>query len=747
MSLLSMLGFNQKGNEAPDKDAHMPLVIGLFCLLAFAVLLACLSATRILPISDGWYEALIYLEAHGRRAYADLDFPLPPMTLVFYRFLDAIAHGSFALNKIIGVGMSLLNAGIVFYWLRSERSVLASLLGAVLLFVIETTFPVYLARDYHTLVTLFTIPCLWLMGRAAAMMDEKLRTSFWAAIGAGAATWMLFMTKQNVGLMLGFAFVAAWMLNSAIASMKKRQPRYTLSLLGIVASYVAGLGIGALLFFSIFHPPVPISDLISNLLSIDSKGNPIYVLTRIFHDPNNANVISTGFLFGVLALLAQQIIVFFNERVSRLQLNLHPFLRDVVVIGCFVIAMLLFWWKVLPHRGLLSSFDFFSMVAIAYYVHDLIDWLLTERFAKGGSYFRIMRLALFGALILANTMTASINMVGVGLVFIYYIAASFDWVNDLVTKMGRGWYRAMVTGVVLLLLIAVVRLEIGKLLSPYAWWGVSEPPIQGSSTPAPFPALKGLQLNAARTDLIKRTVDAIDANTGLTDPILVYPNMPIFYLLADRMPMTKTYVQWFDFAREESLIHDFMLIGEKHPKIIVELVIPEMIYRGHETLLGRTLIQKDFSTYLQCMVDTGGVMVLSSDLYSLSGVQEGTYMVQANPPMTTGQIFSLTASKSLPGNSTRLTGARLPNDDKIITVPELLSANAGVEAFSTLIVTGHPSDIEQQVNDWKKTSGLSLSLLEQNAILRVLKRADVTSKLTSQCRSVLINKLEHRKHP
>ena len=62
-----------------------------------------------------------------------------------------------------------------------------------------------------------------------------------------------------------------------------------------------------------------------------------------------------------------------------------------------------------------------------------------------------------------------------------------------------------------------------------------------------LPLLTNIFVSHQTRVAIEGVTQAIATNSGVGDSVFVFPNIPIFYLLADRYPPTYTVVQWFDF--------------------------------------------------------------------------------------------------------------------------------------------------------------------------------------------------------
>ena len=716
------------------------LKLWLMFLFVLATVVAAVCAVRVMPFTDGWYETLVYLEAHGRKAYADLDFPLPPMTLVFYRALEVITHGVLAANKLIGVGLSAIVAGITGLWVSKYAGTLAGIAAAAIAVLVETTFPVYIARDYHTLVALFSLASIATMTEAVGTLPRVRR--YGLLIAAGILSWLLFMTKQNVGLVVVAGFVTCQMAITGVCVITRRGwPEFRDCLMSFVL-YTAGVALGIAIFMMVFQPPGGLNALLNALVSTQSKGAPIYFATRIIHDTGNVSTMIRAFLMAASSAVGLAVLGYARNELAAEAGKLPPILRSIGRVMIFLAAATIFLVNVILRRDAWTTFDFLATAAIAAFLYDAFDWLHGS--SRGRSLDqRFQRLALFGALIFANTMTASINTIGVGLLVAWYGAIGIDGLVRLSQRYTDAWRTAAIGGIAVAALLLFVRLETAKMLLPYSWWGVSEPPVISSTDAAEQPMLAGLHLNSWRKRQIDDVLTAIRENTKSNEPIFVYPNIPLFYRLSGRLPVTRTYIQWFDFAREESLKSDFARVSAAPPRIIVEMLVPATVYDGHAMLLGRPPIQRDFTDYLQCLVDTKAASVVTGGLYSLPGVTSGLYTASAEPYLTPREVRGMMSSSLLRAASIHLVGVHLTPDGPILGAADLLQTGINVDAYADVVFSGAPGAVSRVIPQLMPAGSHRLTLADQNAYLRVLRVNDHSrSHQPETCRSQLMERID-----
>ncbi len=109
-----------------------------------------LTQVTVLPLTDGWYETLIYLKKNGFDPYADLDFKFPPGVIMFFELMDAVLGSSLLAHKVFGVFLTLITAILLFNVSSKFASRYSSFLGGLFFFLITVFSAAYISRDYHS---------------------------------------------------------------------------------------------------------------------------------------------------------------------------------------------------------------------------------------------------------------------------------------------------------------------------------------------------------------------------------------------------------------------------------------------------------------------------------------------------------------------------------------------------------------------------------------------------------------------
>lgn len=746
----------------PRSDSDQPfrwITILAFVVMVGTALSAALIAITSFPITEGWYETLIFLQKHGFQPYKDVEFVLPPMTILYFRILDFLTHNNFAANKLVGVVIALLDAGLIFIWLRRLTSVTAAALAATLAFAIATSVPYYTAADYHDLDQCFmTITLILLLDSALYAPGRLTRRAVALLIAAGVAAQALFLTKQNVGLGLSGAYTL-YIFARGIGRLAARQYATALHLLMQLAIFlVSFLAAGtALLRIADVHQGY--FSFVRYLAGIQSKGSALYIATRLLHDTNNYSLIWPALMlatFGILLVLAGQYLVQtakgegytvdllaggplprYAAIIARALLLLVPFFAFKATVDAIVSQDPIWLWNFWP--GILAMTGYFTDVALTVWG----SWNDQFRSPMGScSSLNYARIVLFGAVIYANSLTAALSAVGLIVPFGFYAAFAIYYGFRYTARQHKSWTRLILVGFAVLFVTFTAKLEFSKFQSPYSWWGMQEPPVYASSISPRLPHMRGLLLDPDRVKMLSSVVRDIQANTAASEPILTYPDIPVFYYLANRLPMTHTYVQWFDFSTNRSLLSDFNAVANDPPKVVVQLSIPQAVYEGHESLLGRDVPQKHFSDYLQCMVENRAFKSVEHFFYNRTSAVDGTFRLRTDHALSAAELNQIaTVARSFPSGNAVVDGALGLGDSdlsmqQIAMLPDQKSAS-----FGGIVIKGAGEKMPALLRYLTDRTGLQFLPDADNFILRVLVRQGDWRREGNVCRTNLLTSL------
>jgi hypothetical protein len=187
-------------------------------------------------------------------------------------------------------------------------------------------------------------------------------------------------------------------------------------------------------------------------------------------------------------------------------------------------------------------------------------------------------------------------------------------------------------------------------------------------------------------------------------------------------------------------------VSQSPPKVIVEMSVPSAVYTGHESLLGRTVPQRPFTDYLQCMIDNGAFQELNRFFYNRSSALDGKYSLRTMRAISAEEVDQL-AALALPYRAASyvVTGA-MGLDGSVVTLPDIQKfADQKSSGFGGIVITGNSDELPRFLRYLKQKTHIVLSPRDDNFILRVLKRTNGWKTLGSACSASLRQSLQSLK--
>lgn len=123
-----------------------------------------------------------------------------------------------------------------------------------------------------------------------------------------------------------------------------------------------------------------------------------------------------------------------------------------------------------------------------------------------------------------------------------------------------------------------------KFRNPYHWWSIKSEDIRKVTCGRMEGVLAGVCVTEEKARKIKQISSAITGSSAPGDQLYVFPHMPIFHLLTERLPYRGAAVSWFDFMSDKQA---YALAGDllaSPPKIIMLADMDELVLMTHERL-------------------------------------------------------------------------------------------------------------------------------------------------------------------
>ena len=563
----------------------------LLLALGAALLLAGALHTRTLPFAEGWYTYFARCIHDGELPYRDFEYLYPPV----YIYTVALITRLFGYDLII-----LRRLGILFFLLITLGLYLVALevlgkkhpvtaaIGAVCGAFYLQSEVVQTFYDYVRFMDIFSVFSLLFLIKACKGLVENRPCRKSLAL-CGLLLGVLINIKQNIGLIFAaFALVLLLYLNLWAKRPLKVAIFDTLCLLLPLSAFCLAV-LGALAATGSLTGYLAMT----GVAAAGAKGGLFAILFGwLYHNAGAflaalpAALLLDGLILGVLWWQKERAVT--PEKEPSLLLGTLFF---APLFGLLVAALAFpVLGRALVPRYYLSTYTVFLAVMPLFAtlgvlgIKDMIQ--KTKKltpflpfFMLSGAYVAIS----FGC---GNSGGLAEGQASFGILF---LVLAFSWIASrtamLFEEKGYAPSCTLVVRGTLVALALTLALHSAdkKLVYPYNWWGMDESDYWSCVASTDLSHLRGITLSPTTANVYGEIVAAITDNTAPDDAIFCFPQIPIFYVLADRPdPGTFTKVQWFDVASDEAVLADIERLRQAPPAAILVYHTSEYAYNAHE---------------------------------------------------------------------------------------------------------------------------------------------------------------------
>lgn len=528
---------------------------------------------RFYPITEGWFSTYAWLFNHGQFPYRDFYFFLTPFYLVIMSVFTAIFGYDILYLRILGLGVILL---MTYFLYRNFEIIFGSAIAAfvtIIGMIYYQSNNAHITYDFIQFLTLFGLIQSYFLLRYANASDTEIDAGrkwvFWAGLFAGLA----FLTKQSNGVMIT-AFSFAGLLLVSLSKGKKEALRASFSYIGGFAGpvIITILWLLANSAFSQFFEQVLSGAIVAKgglaqIFFSWIKGLLSYNFIVIFKD-----VLLVVLVFGywIYFFVGRRRI---NENRNKVFMLLASFIMLLVVLLPFLISRetvnRLSWLGQIGTKYIIITA---ISIPIIYISTTAIFFILKKPFNRSTFLFSFVALGF----IYGTGTSAGITEVGAFAGFCLFIALMLYYRSIL--GLGRVFI------IIFCISLGFMLVEL-KYENPYFWWNVTSPDVRLKlQSTDKIKMLHGMYTSAKNIKLIEEVSTEIRSGTKPGEPVLIFPNIPVFYLFADRKPPGKAIVHWFDFLPDGMAVKEAELIRKNRPKVIVYLDLGPTVWEAHERL-------------------------------------------------------------------------------------------------------------------------------------------------------------------
>ena len=234
--------------------------------------------------------------------------------------------------------------------------------------------------------------------------------------------------------------------------------------------------------------------------------------------------------------------------------------------------------EIMQKGGLINSFLLFIIPSIALLGLPFLFFSLF--FSKSKAIPLIFITFVFQVALLAgNGTSAGLSEVSIyyGVALIIAIILQFTSMNVISALIPIG----------ACILLSTYLIEM-KFQSPYAWWSVTSKDIRKQVCAPASGDLRGICIEPNKYEAIMKLVNAIKSESNPNDHLYVFPHLPIFNLLSQRLPYQNTVVSWFDFSSQAAMLSISTGILREPPPLLLIARLPVEVFEAHERLFNGT---------------------------------------------------------------------------------------------------------------------------------------------------------------
>lgn len=553
-------------------------------LIAVIIVCGCyagITFNQTMPFAEGWYTYYAQCMNKGEIVYKDFDYLFTPLYIYLVAFITKFFGYKIIVLRFIGIIFFCLIGCMVFLTFREVFGERISTIASITAVFFMQSEVVQIFYDYIRLADVFSCATIFFLVKAIKVIGREKKCNIFLFC-AGISNSLFFLIKQNMGVLF---FVYSIILIFATFLVLHKNIRYIVYkegfliagfLIPVLMTCVFMLANGSL--FAFFNQ--------TGSEAIAAKGGIMAILFGWFH--NNANSFESGTEFAVIILIILAIVFFFRNRPATEKSNLvekiDKYLLFVFISFC-IVGFIIFSKaesiaKLFDGHKYLSPYSVFLIVFplfVAFVIHVIIKAVKGKEIQTqellyivlSGSYFAIS----YGCG-MSGGLAEGQSTIGVALIIsllLYYMNFKFSEV-----------LRIIVMGVCLLV---TLQSAAKKMNYTYNWWGMDESDFWDSTAvSSDIEILDGIGMSEETLEAYETIYHVITENTGESDPIYCFPQIPIFYSICNRTdPGVRAKVQWFDVASDFSIDKDMKILEGNPPRAILIYETSEYAYTSHES--------------------------------------------------------------------------------------------------------------------------------------------------------------------
>jgi len=534
-------------------------------ILSIGILLMNFYIFFFFPPTEGWWQMYGFLLNEGLTPYVDFNMAFPPIFIYYNAFLLKTTD-YYIFYRLIGVIEIVIVFFLIIKILRNFYFQSITYYAAFFAIYLMMNIYLFIPNDYHTFVNLLTVLSLYFYLEYRNSSNKTISKLVYMLCLVMSLNALLFV-KQNVGLILSVAIFL-------IFFVELFRKNYN-SLVYYILSYIGLFSVISLLI------GLPLDEFLKITLQNDSKGNLIDVIFNFLINEANRRYLYLSIICSLLFLISKN-------------MKYHEIVYKIVLF----VSLLTIILHIFDHQSRIIEYMIIGTVAFL--------WIKLWNLKKSIENYDL--LLIFFSLIYANSLTADITMIYLFIIAAFFIAEVLTYYKN---TLKSNIYKIVLIFLVSIVFIAHIK---DKAKFPYHWWA-NQSNVKEANYSLPYEQLKFIYVDKATFNLFETVKKTIDSNSVGND-IYLFPNIPIFYQLHNKMPMTENPIQWFDVITTKNMQNEIVKVKEQQPNLVIVLTPTALAYDVHEQMKKTPQLQSQIPIYFNSMVAAGKYKLIKYQIYN-----------------------------------------------------------------------------------------------------------------------------------
>jgi hypothetical protein len=152
-----------------------------------------------------------------------------------------------------------------------------------------------------------------------------------------------------------------------------------------------------------------------------------------------------------------------------------------------------------------------------------------------------------------------------------------------ISRLALPWRSAIFPILFFSLAISSVLMET-RFNKPYYWWSVQADDVRQSVCAHSGGLFTGICMTPDQAEVIAKIHKIVQTYSNENEEILVYPHMPVMYLMTERKPYQGAVVSWFDFMSDKQARELAQALEDSPPRLVIYAQLPDEVATAHERL-------------------------------------------------------------------------------------------------------------------------------------------------------------------